>query len=108
LVNFFPVCGSGCPFSAGAGVIDPTQRMHRGYLRNPGLYNWDGQFNKQTSVGEKLKVRFTADFFNALNHTNFSDLTTSTASSQFGQSTSTRALGQTNSRQIQFGLHFLY
>ncbi len=108
LVNFFPACGSGCPFSAGAGVIDPTQRMHRGYLRNPGLYNWDGQLNKQTSVGEKLKIRFTTDFFNALNHTNFSDLTVSTASSQFGQSTSTRALGQTNSRQIQFGLHFLY
>jgi hypothetical protein len=107
-VNYFPACGTGCPFSPGLGVVDPTLRMHRGYLRNPGLFNWDAQLNKQTSITEKLKLRFTTDFFNALNHTNFANLVTSTASTQFGQATSTRALGQTNSRQIQFGLHFIF
>jgi hypothetical protein len=108
VVNYFAACGTSCPFSAGAGVVDPTLRLHRGYLRNPGIFNWDAQLNKQTAVGEKLKIRFTADFFNVLNHTNFSNLTGSIASAQFGQATTTRALGQTNSRQIQFGLHFLY
>jgi hypothetical protein len=108
VVNYFPACGTGCPFGAGLGVIDPTARMHRGYLRNPGIFNWDAQLNKQTSIKENLRVRFTADFFNALNHANFSNLTSSTTSAQFGQATSTRSLGQTNSRQIQFGLHFVY
>lgn len=108
VVNYFPVCGTGCPFNAGAGVINPLLRIHRGYLRNPGIFNWDAQLNKQTSVGDKLKIRFTADAFNVLNHANFSNLTSSIASAQFGQATSTRSLGQTNSRQIQFGLHFLY
>jgi hypothetical protein len=82
--------------------------MHRGYLRNPEIFNWDMQLNKQTNLTEKVNMRFTADFFNVLNHTNFSNLTSSIASSQFGESLSTRALGQTQSRQIQFGLklHF--
>jgi hypothetical protein len=108
VVNYFPACGTGCPFASGIGVVDPTLRLRRGYLRNPGIFNWDAQLNKQTAVGEKLKIRFTADFFNVLNHANFSNLTGSIASAVFGQATTTRALGQTNSRQIQFGLHFLY
>jgi hypothetical protein len=108
VVNYFAACGTGCPFGAGDGVVDPTARMSRGYLRNPGIFNWDFQLNKQTNITEKFNLRFTADFFNLLNHTNFSNLTSSIASSQFGQSLSTRALGQTQSRQIQFGLklHF--
>ena len=108
VVNYFAACGAGCPFGAGDGIVDPLARMHRGYLRNPGIFNWDLQLNKQTNLTEKVNMRFTADFFNVLNHTNFSNLTSSIASSQFGQSLSTRALGQTQSRQIQFGLklHF--
>jgi hypothetical protein len=104
VVNFFPACTTNCPYSAGDGVIDPLSRMHRGYLRNPGIFNWDFQLNKQTSLSERYKLRFSSDFFNVLNHTNFSNLTSSIASSQFGQSLSVRALGQTTSRQIQFGL----
>jgi hypothetical protein len=43
-----------------------------------------------------------------LNHTNFSNLASNITSGTFGQALSTRALGQTQSRQIQFGLklHF--
>ena len=104
VVNFFPACGTGCAFAAGDGVIDPTARMHRGYLRNPGIFNWDFQANKETALTEKYKLRFSADFFNVLNHANFSNLTSNITSSLFGQSLSTRALGQTNSRQVQFGL----
>ncbi|MFP5227640.1 MAG: TonB-dependent receptor plug, partial [Acidobacteriota bacterium] len=103
VVNYFPACGSGCPFAAGDGVIDPTARMHRGFLRNPGIFNWDFQANKTTDLTENLHLRFTADFFNILNHANFNNLTSSITSPLFGQSLSTRALGQTESRQIQFG-----
>ncbi len=108
VVHYFAACGEGCPFGTGDGVVDPLARMHRGYLRNPGIFNWDMQLNKQTSLTEKLNMRFTADFFNVLNHTNFSNLTSSIASSQFGQSLSTRSLGQTQSRQIQFGAKFIF
>jgi len=108
VVNYFATCGAGCPFGAGDGIVDPLARMRRGYLRNPGIFNWDMQLNKQTSLTEKLNMRFTADFFNVLNHTNFSNLTSSIASSQFGQSLSTRSLGQTQSRQIQFGAKLVF
>ena len=108
VVNYFASCGTGCPFSPGDGIVDPLARMHRGYLRNPGIFNWDLQLNKQTNLTEKINMRFTADFFNVLNHTNFSNLASNITSGTFGQALSTRALGQTQSRQIQFGLklHF--
>jgi Carboxypeptidase regulatory-like domain/TonB-dependent Receptor Plug Domain len=110
VVNYFAACSgnAACPFGAGQGIVDPLARISRGYLRNPGLFNWDLQLNKQANLTEKVNMRFTADFFNVLNHTNFNNLTSSIASSQFGESLSTRALGQTQSRQIQFGLklHF--
>lgn len=104
VVSYFAACGAGCPFAAGDGVIDPLARMHRGYLRNPGIFNWDFQLNKTTKVTERFRLRFTSDFFNVLNHSNFNNLTSSITSPQFGQALSTRALGQTQSRQIQFGL----
>ena len=110
VVNYFPTCANNasCPFASGDGVINPLARMHRGYLRNPGLFNWDFQANKETRIKDRLNVRFTADFFNVLNHANFNNLSNSTASNQFGQATSTRLIGQTNSRQIQFGLHLQF
>jgi hypothetical protein len=109
-VRYFATCANNtaCPFAVGDGIVDPTARMHRGYLRNPGIFNWDFQLNKETKIREGMDLRFTSDFFNVLNHANFSNLTSSIASSQFGQSLSTRALGQTQSRQIQFGLKLQY
>jgi len=108
VVNYFPGCNVSCPLAAGDGVVDPLARMHRGYLRNPGIFNWDFQLNKTTDLTERLHLRFTSDFFNVLNHANFNNLTSSIASPQFGQALSTRALGQTQSRQIQFGVKLLF
>ncbi len=105
VVNFFPSClTSNCGLGAGDGVVDPRARISRGVLRQPGLANWDFQLVKQTSILEKYNLRFTTDAFNVLNHTNFNTLTQSIASAQFGQALSQRSLGQTESRQIQFGL----
>ncbi len=101
-------CGTYCPLGRGIGVIDPRAKMPRGALRNPGLFNWDFQLNKRTALTERVHMRFSADFFNILNHTNFNPLTSSLTSTTFGQSLSQRALGQTQSRQIQFGLKFEY
>ena len=109
IVQFFPSCLTGnCGLGAGDGVIDPRTRIHRGLLREPGINNWDMQLVKQTSFHEKYNLRFSTDFFNVLNHANFSTLTSSISSTTFGQALSQRALGQTQSRQIQFGLKLQY
>ena len=109
VVHFFSSCLTGnCGLGAGDGVVDPRERIERGLLREPGISNWDLQLVKQTSIREKFNLRFSTDFFNVLNHTNFSTLTSSIASAQFGQALAQRALGQTQSRQIQFGLKLQY
>jgi hypothetical protein len=109
-VNYYAECITlaNCPLSQGLGVIDPRAKIARGLLRNPGLANWDFQLNKRTALTERIHMRFSADFFNILNHTNFNPVTASITSTTFGQSLSQRALGQTLSRQIQFGLKFEY
>ncbi len=109
-VNFYNVCtgNPSCPLNAGVGVINPLAKMPRGILRNPSIFNWDFQLNKRTAITERFHLRFSADVFNILNHTNFNPLTTSIASTSFGQSLSQRSLGQTQSRQIQFGLKLEY
>ncbi len=94
--------------SVGDGVVDPRQRLERGTLRQPGITNWDFQAVKATKLTEQLNLRFSADFFNILNHTNFNPLTTSITSATYGQSLSQRLLGQTEARQIQFGLKLEY
>ncbi len=105
VVSFFQNAASLGP---GDGVIDPRQRMQRGVLREPGITNWDFQAAKENRITERMNLRFSADFFNILNHTNFSTLTSSIASSTYGQALSQRALGQTEARQIQFGLKLEY
>ncbi len=94
--------------SAGDGVVDPRQRLERGTLRQPGITNWDFQAVKSTKLTEQLNLRFSADFFNILNHTNFSPLSTSISNATYGQALSQRLLGQTEARQIQFGLKLEY
>jgi len=109
-VNYFAECITlpNCPLSQGKGVIDPTAKMARGLLHNPGIFNWDFQLNKRTTLTDRLHMRFSADVFNILNHSNFNPVTSSIISTTFGQSTSQRSLGQTQSRQIQFGIKFEY
>jgi hypothetical protein len=58
LVHFAAWSGNAaCPFGAGDGIVDPLARMHRGYLRNPGISNWEMQLNKQTNLREKVNMR---------------------------------------------------
>lgn len=42
----------------------------RNFYRGPGSWNQDISLFKNFQLAERLKVRFTADFFNALNHPN--------------------------------------
>jgi hypothetical protein len=42
-------------------------------LRGLGFWNFDMRFGKSTSITERVKVDFSADFFNIFNHPNFLD-----------------------------------
>ena len=58
-----------------------------GSIRGPGLINFDVTLQKTFRITEKQGVEFRAEFFNVLNHTNFTSVSTSFGSGTFGQVT---------------------
>jgi hypothetical protein len=85
-------------------------------LRGFGVWNLDASFAKETSITERFKVKFSADFFNIFNHVSFddplakplgpTDFIDSTNASNFGVITNsfTPAQRPVGSRWIQLGL----
>src|SRR6185369_15980161 len=61
-----------------------------GIIRGPGFAIWDSSLSKQFAVTERLRFRLGGEFFNFLNHTNFSAVTTTLGSGTFGRITSAR------------------
>lgn len=51
-----------------ASITDTVNGNARAFYRGPGDWNVDASVFKNFQLTERLKVRFTADFFNALNH----------------------------------------
>jgi hypothetical protein len=45
----------------------------RNSLWGPGFKQWDLALYKDTAVGDRLKMQFRADFFNIVNHPNFTN-----------------------------------
>ncbi|HMD47726.1 MAG TPA: hypothetical protein VKG79_01455, partial [Bryobacteraceae bacterium] len=83
--------------------------LGRDTLSGPSLATWDLSLMKDTHVQEKLNLQFRAEFFNFLNHANFSfpnalTFTPTGVSPTAGLITSTA----TTSRQIQLGLKLLW
>jgi outer membrane receptor protein involved in Fe transport len=79
--------------------------LSRNALRGPGINNWDLSIVKKTRIGEGAKsVEFRAEFFNAFNHTQFTNPDNAGFSGTFGQVTSTRV----DARIIQFGLKLYF
>ena len=79
--------------------------LSRNALRGPGINNWDLSIVKNTPIGgEKRSLQFRAEFFNAFNHTQFSNPDNQGFSGTFGQVTLTRE----DPRIIQFGLKFYF
>jgi hypothetical protein len=75
----------------------------------PGLATWDFSTFKQTALTERLGLQFRAEIFNLLNRANFNTpnliaFTPSGVNGTAGAITST----STNSRQVQFGLKFIW
>jgi len=63
----------------------------RRFFSGPGIANWDLGLMKITQIRESMSVIFRAEFFNAFNHTQFSNPSGSFSSGIFGAVTNTRA-----------------
>ncbi len=84
-----------------------------GGVTGPGQFNWDISILKNTQITERVKMQFRTDFYNAFNHTQFSD----PGSGAFGSvgfvnvgnpTTNQITHANVNPRLIQFGVHFLF
>jgi len=71
----------------------------RGVCGGPGLNNWDISLIKNTQIGERLRLQFRAEFFNAFNHVSFNSFDNFKDDATFGQLN-----GDHDPRIIQFGL----
>jgi hypothetical protein len=84
--------------------------LGRNVFRGPAQQNWDFALIKNFNITERQTLRFTTDFFNIWNHTNFGNPavndveTIGTANSPFGKITSTVG----TPRLIQFSLRYAF
>ncbi|MBI3697756.1 MAG: hypothetical protein HY238_23360 [Acidobacteria bacterium] len=51
-------------------ITDSVVWNSRAFFKGPGAWNVDASVFKNISLTERVTMRFTADFFNALNHPN--------------------------------------
>jgi hypothetical protein len=93
--------------------------LGRDTLTGPGLSELDFALAKSTTIHERLRAQFRAEFFNALNHANFttpnpvvysSGPTPKTPTAEPAPSSTAGVVSATatTSRQIQFGLKLLF
>jgi hypothetical protein len=75
----------------------------RGLISGPAFNSSDFAVLKDFALREPMRVQFRSEFFNALNQVNFTNPTTSVASSAFG-----RIRSANDGRVIQFALKFLW
>jgi hypothetical protein len=81
-------------------------------LRGPGINNWDiAVFKNFPLRGDRMRLQFRSEFYNAFNHTQFSGLDTAARFDPQGNQVNQR-LGEftaaRNPRQIQFSLRFYF
>ena len=67
------------------------------------MNNWDIAIEKNAEIRETQRLQFRAEFFNAWNHTQFSNPDSTVGDANFGQVTQARP-----AREIQFGLKLLW
>ena len=101
-------------FNPNAFVLAPPGQygtVGRNVLIGPRLFTFDISLVKSIKIGERASIQFRAEAFNILNHVNFAlpgDVTVFTSGAvvppDAGQITQT----STPSRQLQFGLRFVF
>ena len=75
----------------------------RAVIDGPGTIGIDLAARKNFAFGEKMKMQFRAEFFNAVNHSNFNPPNKLLGNSTFGRIASAR-----DPRIIQFGLKLAF
>jgi carboxypeptidase family protein len=106
----FLSCGDAVPTNIGAinGVGGGTGFGNLGFgnVLGPGQANWDTAVAKMFKIHEAQSLQFRAEFYNTLNHPQFSNLPGSdvAASTSMGQIKTTSV----SPRVIQFALKFLF
>jgi hypothetical protein len=87
--------------------------LGRNVYRGPHQQNWDISFLKHFKINERNDLRFTADFFNAWNHTNFADPAVTDIETYIANPTSSSPFGKIvgavgNPRLVQFSLRWAF
>ena len=75
-------------FNQAAFAVQPIGtfgNLGRFALNGPGTIQWDMSLSRRFEFNERLKLDFRSDFFNVMNHGNWSNPTTSISSATFGQ-----------------------
>jgi hypothetical protein len=75
----------------------------RNTVIGPGLFNLDLTMGKSIRINERLSLHFRGEFFNALNHPNYSVIGRIINSNTFAQ-----ALSQLDPRELQFGAKVIF
>jgi hypothetical protein len=113
IANFTPVpviAANQAICSGGAGdtnyCVTGFGNLGRNIYRGPYQQNWDFSLIKNIRFLEHQNIRFTADFFNLFNHTNFANPVSTDVESpaNFGVITSTKGVP----RLIQFSLRYSF
>jgi hypothetical protein len=90
-------------FTQGLSPLLTLGDAGRAPITGPGLQNWDLGIFKNFPFGERYRVQFRAEMFNAFNHPYFSSPNTTYGSATFGQIS-----GAGPGREIQFGGKFYF
>ncbi len=72
-------------------------------ITGPGINNWDIGMEKLFAIRESMNLQFRAEAFNALNHAQFLNPSSTMTDANFGRITTARP-----SREMQFGLKLLW
>lgn len=75
----------------------------RSILDGPGIQNWDFGFLKDFGLGERVKMQFRAEFFNAFNQARFNAPVRDITDSNVG-----KIFGAGEPRNIQFAVKFMF
>ena len=96
----------GCPSDARGNPFGTYGNAGRNILEGPGLESVDTSLFKTTSITERVKLQFRAEFFNVINHTNLGlpNVSTFTSTGAVQGTAGKISYTATTSRQLQFGL----
>ncbi len=86
-----------------------------GFLRGPGINNWDASLFKNTQINERLRLQVRFEFFNLFNHTQFAGVNTGISVPNPGQAVTQVTRGRTGEvnstrdpRTLQLGAKFYF